>query len=176
MDREACETIRANQRRELKHVADWPLHQADVRTLNLGDLPPDIDLLAAGVPCQPWSIGGKHRGLDDERNLFPDTIRAVRVLRPRAVLIENVRGLTRQSFANYFSYIQWMLRFPEISRRPKESWNEHRTRLEKVVASDGKGYDGLRYNVIPKLVNAANYGIPQKRERVHRSVSRRSRD
>jgi DNA (cytosine-5)-methyltransferase 1 len=166
LDHDACETIRANQKNNLKHVKDWRLHEADVKTFDFGDIGGDIDLLAAGVPCQPWSIGGKHRGFEDARNLFPDTIRAVVDLRPKAILIENVRGLTRQSFANYFTYIQWILRFPEVKRRTNEDWPSHRARIEKYVASDGKGYDGLRYNVLPKLVNAANYGVPQKRERV----------
>ena len=59
-----------------------------------------------------------------------------------------------------------MLAFPEINRRSNEDWTSHRTRLERYVTSGGKGYGGLRYNVVPKLVNAANYGVPQRRERV----------
>lgn len=165
-DHDACETIRSNQRLSLVHVRDWRLMEGDVKHVDFTELGEDIDLLAAGVPCQPWSIGGKHRGYEDDRNLFPDTIRAVLALKPRAILIENVRGLTRQGFANYFTYIQWMLRFPEIRRRSGEDWPEHRARLERYVASDGKGYAGLRYNVLPKLVNAADFGVPQKRERV----------
>lgn len=165
-DQDACDTIRKNQQLGVKHVAEWNLQQADVKELKFTDLRSDIDLLAAGVPCQPWSIGGKHRGYEDERNLFPDTIRAVVALQPKAILIENVKGLTRQSFANYFTYIQFMLEFPELNRRPSEDWMRHRKRLEEVVASGGKGYGGLRYNVIPKLLNAADYGIPQRRERV----------
>lgn len=166
LDHDACDTIRANQKIKLKHVKDWKLHEANVKTFDFKTIPEDIDLLAAGVPCQPWSIGGKHRGYEDDRNLFPDTIRAVLALKPKAILVENVKGLTRQSFSNYFSYIQFMLEFPEVRRRDNEDWIEHRTRLEKYVTSRGKGYSGLRYNVVPKVVNAACYGVPQKRERV----------
>jgi DNA (cytosine-5)-methyltransferase 1 len=166
LDREACKTIRANQRLKLKHVRDWKLEEANVKTFDFRAIPDDIDLLAAGVPCQPWSIGGKHRGFEDERNLFPDTIRAVLALKPKAILIENVKGLTRPTFLNYFTYIQFMLEFPEISRREGEDWIDHRARLEECVTARGKGYTGLRYNVVPKVVNAAEYGIPQKRERV----------
>lgn len=165
-DHNACETIRTNQALDIAHVKDWPLREADVKKFPFADMADNIDLLAAGVPCQPWSIGGKHRGFEDERNLFPDTIRAIVALRPKAILIENVKGLTRGSFANYFTYIQWMVRFPEVQRRTSEDWMAHRTRLERYVASDGKGYEGLRYNVLLKLVNAANYGVPQRRERV----------
>jgi DNA (cytosine-5)-methyltransferase 1 len=166
IDHDACETIRANQKIELKHVRDWNLVEANVKTFSFEDIREDVDLLAAGVPCQPWSIGGKHRGYEDDRNLFPDTIRAVLALKPKAILVENVKGLTRQSFANYFTYIQYMLEFPEVRRRANEDWIDHRKRLEKFVTSRGKGYCGLRYNVVPKVLNAAHYGVPQKRERV----------
>ncbi|MDX2267885.1 MAG: DNA cytosine methyltransferase [Bryobacter sp.] len=166
LDHDACQTIRANQANKMKLVRSWNLVEADVRGVDYRQFDSNIDLLAAGVPCQPWSIGGKHLGFEDPRNLFPETIRAVLALRPRAILIENVKGLTRQSFANYFTYIQWMLRFPDVLRKPGETWFDHRTRLERFVASDGRGYSGLRYNVLPKLVNAANYGVPQRRERV----------
>jgi DNA (cytosine-5)-methyltransferase 1 len=165
-DHDACETIRANQGIRLKHVRDWKLEEENVRTFNFKAIPEDIDLLAAGVPCQPWSIGGKHRGFEDDRNLFPDTIKAVLALKPKAILIENVKGLTRQSFHNYFTYIQYMLEFPEIARRENEDWIDHRRRLETYVTSRGKGYSGLRYNIVQDVVNAAKYGVPQKRERV----------
>jgi len=59
-----------------------------------------------------------------------------------------------------------MLEFPELTRRNDEDWMEHRARLEKYVTARGKGYSGLRYNVVPKLLNAAHFGVPQKRERV----------
>ena len=166
LDHDACNTIRSNQAIKLKDVRDWKLHEANVKTFDFKSIPEDIDLLAAGVPCQPWSIGGKHRGFEDDRNLFPDMIRAILALKPKAILIENVKGLTRQSFANYFTYIQYLLEFPELKRRDNEDWIEHRTRLEKYVTSRGKGYSGIRYNVVPKLVNAARYGVPQRRERV----------
>jgi DNA (cytosine-5)-methyltransferase 1 len=165
-DHDACDTIRKNKQAEIKHVVEWRLHEADVKSFDFTSIAEDIDLLAAGVPCQPWSIGGKHRGYEDDRNLFPDTIRAVVALRPKAILIENVKGLTRQTFANYFTYIQFMLEFPELCRRRNEDWIDHRKRLEELVSSGGKGYGGLRYNVVPKLVNAADYGVPQRRERV----------
>jgi DNA (cytosine-5)-methyltransferase 1 len=166
IDNDACETIRHNQRRGLEPVKRWPLIRADVTKFDYRGCSGDIDLLAAGVPCQPWSLGGKHRGYEDPRNLFPEVIRAVVALRPKAILIENVKGLTRQSFANYFTYIQFMLEFPEITRRQSENWIEHRARLERHVTARRGKQGGLRYNIVPKLVNAANYGVPQRRERV----------
>ena len=168
LDHDACNSIRANQALNLEHMSATGLSTKVM--FGLFDFAAQSGrttiFWSAGVPCQPWSIGGKHRGFEDERNLFPDTIRAVVALRPKAILIENVKGLTRQSFTNYFTYIQFMLEFPEVGRKLGEDWGEHRRRLERYVTARGKGYDGLRYNVVPKLINAANYGVPQRRERV----------
>jgi len=164
IDHDACNTIRANQDRRLKPVVDWPLYEADVTTFPFALCGKGIDLLAAGVPCQPWSLGGKHKGMQDVRNLFPQTLNAVRTLRPKAILIENVKGLLRESFANYFQYIKLMLAFPDVTRKQGEQWRHHLARLEQHETS-GSQY-GLRYHVISELLNAANYGVPQKRERV----------
>lgn len=164
LDADACETIRENQRRDVKPFSDWPLMKPDdVRTFDFDSIGEDIDLLAAGVPCQPWSLGGKHRGYEDERNLFPDTIAAIRKLRPKAILIENVKGLLRQSFSKYFEYIKLMVRHPEVIRKQHETWMDHLSRLERHHTSNEKG---LEYKVISELLNAANYGVPQRRERV----------
>lgn len=164
LDSDACETIRENQRQNVKPVNNWPtMFPGDVRTFDFGGVKEDVDLLAAGVPCQPWSLGGKHRGYEDDRNLFPDTIAIIRRLRPKAILIENVKGLLRPSFSNYFEYIKLMVRHPEVVRKPNESWMDHMSRLERHHTSNEKG---LEYRVIPELLNAANYGVPQRRERV----------
>ncbi|MCO5350881.1 MAG: DNA cytosine methyltransferase [Bryobacteraceae bacterium] len=163
-DSDACSTIRYNQRNSGLLLSDWPLHHGDVRGFDFGALGSDIDLLAAGVPCQPWSLGGKHRGYQDERNLFPDTIAAIRKLRPKAILIENVKGLLRQSFSRYFEYVTLMIRHPEILRSEAEPWTDHLARLERHHTS-GRG-SGLEYKVVFQLLNAADYGVPQRRERV----------
>lgn len=160
---DACETIRANQRRGLDHVARWPLTEGDIRTFDFSSFT-DVDLLAGGPPCQPFSLGGKHRGQTDERNLFPEVFRAVRELRPRAVLIENVRGLVRPSFASFFEYIILQLAHPTLLRRHREDWLKHLARLERHHTS-GKIQD-LHYNVVFRVLNAADYGVPQRRERV----------
>lgn len=96
--------------------------------------------------------------------MFPQVVRAVRELRPRAILVENVKGLTRKTFANYFSYIVLQLSHPEIVKAKDEDWSEHRDRLERYHTRGS--WSGLEYNVVPRLLNAANYGVPQKRERV----------
>ena len=164
IDADACETIRQNQKQNLKPLVEWPLYQGDVRAFDFAALGQGIDILAAGVPCQPWSLGGKHQGFQDERNLFPDTVAAIRTLRPKVVLIENVKGLLRQSFARYFEYITLMVRHPEVTRKHGETWMDHLTQLERSHTS-GKD-TGLEYKVLFQLVNAADYGVPQRRERV----------
>jgi DNA (cytosine-5)-methyltransferase 1 len=71
----------------------WPTvpNYGDVTTLDLTAVEP-IDVLTAGYPCQPFSIAGKRKGSTDDRHLWPYVLTAIRHLRPRVVLLENVRG------------------------------------------------------------------------------------
>jgi DNA (cytosine-5)-methyltransferase 1 len=163
-NRDACSSMNENKRRGVEYVRQWPVQQADVRTVCYSDFGTDIDLLAGGVPCQPWSLGGKHKGQNDQRNLFPEMIRAVRETQPRAVLVENVKGLLRQSFSSYFEYILLSLNYPELVAKPEEPWERHLKRLEQHHTS-GK-VRGLEYKISFRLLNAADYGVPQRRERV----------
>ena len=140
------------------------LYEGDVRDFDYQTIESEVDLLAGGPPCQPFSIGGKHRGPLDERDMFPEVARAVRELKPKAILIENVRGLLRDAFSRYFEYILLQLSFPEIMAKNGEGWIEHLSRLERHQTK-GK-IQGLTYNVVFRSLNAANYGVPQKRERV----------
>lgn len=166
-DEDACETLRKNARAEaLPGIDDWRVHQADVRLLSYSMFgrPGQMDLVAGGAPCQPFSLGGKHRAQDDARNMIPEFVRAVRDLQPRAFILENVKGLTRQSFRNYFEYIRLQLTYPIITKKRDEDWIAHLHRLEELHTR-GR-HRGLRYNVVSELLNAADYGVPQTRERV----------
>lgn len=165
-DKWACDTIRENQILGYPLVNGWPLRQCDVRDFDWSNIPEGIDLIAGGPPCQPFSMGGKHLAHDDGRDMFPATVDIVRRLRPQAFIFENVKGLTRSTFANYYQYILLQFEFPEVIRRRKESWFEHLLRLQKERTSGRLHVQGLTYNVVPTLVNAADYGVPQKRERV----------
>ncbi len=166
-DNWACDTIRENQQRGFPLVSDWVVMEGDVRKFDFSALPEGLDLVAGGPPCQPFSMGGKHRAYNDERDMFPAAIDTIRKLKPRAFIIENVKGLTRPSFANYYQNILLQLEFPEVSKRKGENWKEHFHRLQSEKTS-GRLHAGgyLAYNVVPTLVNAADFGIPQKRERV----------
>lgn len=161
-DHDACETFRENQLHRQRSIEEWPLHERDVKLFDYGSLT-DIIVVSGGPPCQPFSLGGKHRGYMDKRDMFPEAVRAVRELRPKAFIFENVKGLMRETFADYFEYIHLQLTHPSFTRRKGESWKEHRTRLEQHHTSRK---DRTEYNVVFRLLNAANYGVPQRRERV----------
>lgn len=163
-DRWACDTIRQNQKAGLAPFTYWPLVEGDVRQIAFSDIRETIDIVTGGPPCQPFSLGGLHRAFLDERDMFPQAIRAVRELQPRAFVFENVKGLTRATFSNYLEYIRLQLRHPELVAKPKEPWHDHLIRLEDYETK-GK-FKGLQYNVVMRVLNAANYGVPQKRERV----------
>jgi len=161
-DRHACDTLRNNKRCGVEPVVHWAdVTECDVRNFSYAGFE-GLDLVTGGPPCQPFSMGGKARGFLDERDMFPQASRAVREVRPRAFVFENVRGLTRASFYNYFSYILLQLEFPSLQAKPKEEWMKHLARLEKHKTKGGKS----EYHIVARLVNAANYGVPQKRERV----------
>lgn len=159
----ACNTIRHNKLHKVDPISHWPdVTEGDVKNFKY-DAFEGIDLITGGPPCQPFSMGGKHGGFLDERDMFPQAIRAVRETRPRAFVFENVQGLTRAAFADYFDHILLQLEFPSLAAKPKEQWGDHLARLRKWKQKPGTTSE---YNVTFKLVNAANYGVPQKRMRV----------
>ena len=94
IDTDACETLRRNR------GAEWKIIEDDVANLD-GRGYAGVDLFAGGVPCPPFSIAGKQLGHADERDLFPQALRLIAEIRPRAVLLENVRGLAAARFGAY---------------------------------------------------------------------------
>lgn len=130
LDPSACETLRKNRRR-------WNIIEHDLRTWSPDPilLERDVDLLAGGVPCPPFSLAGHQLGRDDERDLFPEMVRLVEEIAPRAVMIENVRGLMARKFEGY--------------------------RTEIMAELKELGYELCGW----ELVNAADYGVPQARLR-----------
>jgi DNA (cytosine-5)-methyltransferase 1 len=164
-DKWCCDTIRQNRAQELSCISDWPEPvQSDVRLLDFTSLEGSIALVSGGPPCQPFSMGGKHKAHDDHRDMWPEAVRVVRETKPEAFIFENVKGLKRSTFSTYLAYIVHQLSYPEIVRRHDESWLDHLARLERNVTSSSS--IGLQYKVVYRLINAANYGIPQRRERL----------
>src|SRR5689334_22142074 len=94
LDPDACETLRLNR------GSDWKIIEDDICNVD-GRAFAGIDLLSGGVPCPPFSIAGKQLGQEDDRDLFPQALRLVAEIQPRAVLLENVRGLAAKRFDTY---------------------------------------------------------------------------
>ncbi|MEJ8669491.1 DNA (cytosine-5-)-methyltransferase [Streptomyces sp. MS1.AVA.1] len=162
-DPHAVETLKAN-------VSRWPgwskkradsLKPMDVKDFlksdvcaNLGLQPGDLDLLAGGVPCPPFSLAGKRLGKDDERDLFPAALEIVDALRPKAVMIENVRGILEppEVFIDYRKQILDELRdygyaVPEI----EEHWLPEKQDIEM--------------RSVWRRLDASDFGVPQLRPR-----------
>ena len=158
-DRWCCATLRRN-------AQHWPApFEGDIRSMDFRSQAGEIDLVTGGPPCQPFSLGGKHKAHDDHRDMWSEAVRAVRETQPKAFIFENVKGLTRASFSAYFSYITLQLTYPELTQNADENWPDHLARLERHHSSGRQ--IGLQYQVIPpRVLNAADYGVPQKRERV----------
>jgi len=127
----ACETLKTNR-------PGWNVINGDLRRLVANrELTPfaGCDLLAGGVPCPPFSVAGKQLGAADERDLFPTMLDLVEQLTPRAVMIENVRGILAERFAHYRAQIARRLRLAGYGRA---EW---------------------------RLLQAADFGVPQLRPR-----------
>lgn len=161
-DADCVETLNTNKKRKLKHIRHWDIEQRDTREIDFRPFE-SVDLLSGGPPCQPFSIGGKHLGPRDPRNLWPEAIRAVREIRPKAFLLENVRGLFRPNFSHYLDYIILQLTYPEFKRRRYELWKAHLARLRRHEKDRGQGKG--EYRVLARAINAADYGASQKRHR-----------
>lgn len=150
----ACNSLRANYNPDL-------VFERDVRDFDFSEFR-GLDMVSGGPPCQPFSLGGLAKANNDRRDMFPQAARAVYEIRPRVFVFENVKGLLRPKFKPYYEYIISRLSYPGILKERGEDWRSHAKRI-KLQA---KRYRGVRYRVEYKLLNAADYGVPQVRERV----------
>jgi DNA (cytosine-5)-methyltransferase 1 len=102
IDADACRTLTHNR-------PEWNVIKGDITEF---DAKPyrGVDLVAGGLPCPPFSVAGKQRGEADERNLFPAAFRIIQEAQPKAVMIENVRGLLAARFAYYRELIEARLK------------------------------------------------------------------
>ena len=125
-DAHACSTLRHNR-------PEWDVKEEDLKSFDPSTLE-HVDLLAGGLPCPPFSVAGKKLGHEDERNLFPEAEAIIDHVRPKAVMIENVKGILEAGF----------LEFREAFLGP----------LKK-----------MGYVADWKLVQSADYGVPQLRPR-----------
>jgi DNA (cytosine-5)-methyltransferase 1 len=166
----AAETLRNNSQRVLGLASKLVFH-CDARTVNYNQFAGQVDLLTDGPPCQPFSSGGLANGSEDERDMFPLFLHAVAKIMPNAILIENVKGLLRPKFREYFSYILKRLQFPLCHRKQEEERQDHYKRLFALTEKDFP--DEEQYVVTHQYINTADYGVPQIRERVIITAFRR---
>lgn len=125
IDKYACNTYKNN-------FGEEPL--GDITKIEASDLP-EFDIIAAGFPCQPFSVGGLRKGFEDTRGtLFFEVARIVDEKQPKAIFLENVEGLV----------------------------NHDRGKTLEVI---DKTLDGLGYNCQWRVMNASEYGVPQNRKR-----------
>jgi DNA (cytosine-5)-methyltransferase 1 len=108
LDAKACSTLRLNRPR-------WNVIEQDLSTFDARRFA-GADIVSAGLPCPPFSVAGKQLGTLDERNLFPSLIRVVDQVRPRAVMVENVRGILDAVFEDYRQHVGQQLR--KLGYRP----------------------------------------------------------
>ncbi len=174
IDRRACETLAhkaeayevGGERPPIPGPGERPpLLMGDIRKVDFDYLKGHVDVLAGGPPCQPFSLGGIAKGDEDDRNGFPHMFRAVREMEPKAVICENVRGLLRPSFKPYFDYIKRELSLPFEQRKDGSTWRDHDEVLRHLLETNAVD-PHERYDVMHFPVNAADYGVPQIRNRV----------
>ncbi len=152
-NKDACASLRVNFASEKVFCGD--IGDYDFSSLD------KVDMVAGGPPCQPFSLGGKHQADLDQRDMFPYAIKSIETLQPKLFIFENVKGLLRESFADYFSYILLRLSHPCHTATLGVDWRRHLHGLLKL--DDG---EQVKYHVSYRLLNAADYGVPQSRERV----------
>lgn len=93
-ERDYCNALKQNR-------PEWNVICTDVKEFSGKPYRNKIDLFAGGVPCPPFSIAGKQLGSADERDLFPEALRLIEEISPRAIMLENVRGFLAPSFSEY---------------------------------------------------------------------------
>ncbi|MHB9753563.1 DNA cytosine methyltransferase [Streptomyces sp. BYX5S] len=155
IDKHAAATLSSNI--DVHPKWEWEHQNCDVLCMDVVEFEPEehlrkskglyrkgeVDLLAGGVPCPPFSHAGNQLGRDDERDLFPRILQLADQVRPKAVMIENVRGLMDAKFDEYRKWIS--------------------DQLEKMKP-DADGLPG--YEVVQwKVFEAADFSVPQLRPR-----------
>ncbi len=163
-NRDAVDTLVMNHDKRQAQIKYWNIKHDDVKNISFEKYKNDLSVVAGGPPCQPFSIGGKHQAFNDNRDMFPQAVRAVRESVPESFIFENVKGLLRKNLGSYFEYIILQLTYPNVTLHDAETWEDHCSRLKKINTKGS--YKGLKYHVKFRLLNSADYGVPQRRERV----------
>ncbi|MDB4135026.1 DNA (cytosine-5-)-methyltransferase [Flavobacteriaceae bacterium] len=140
IDKYACETYNSN-------FSEFPL--SDITKIDERKIP-NFDILCAGFPCQPFSIGGLRKGFAETRGtLFFDIERVLREKKPKSFILENVKGLINHEKGKTLETI-----LNKLGDRVNYKYNEN------------KSPDCLNYDIHYKVINSKSFGVPQNRERV----------
>lgn len=145
IDRDACRTYRHN-------FGDSYLVEGDIKDVNPNDIP-DIDILNGGFPCQAFSIAGYQKGFEDERgNLFFEIIRILKVKRPKAILLENVKNLEAHDHGNTFKVIKseleklgYYVHHKVLNTMEYGNVPQNRERIYIVGFLSKEAYDSFKY-------------------------------
>ncbi|MFF7263617.1 DNA cytosine methyltransferase [Streptomyces sp. NPDC008159] len=162
IDSHAAETLDVNLKKQKSWA--WEREHCDLLPADVNSFDPTkdleksgkllaergLDLLAGGVPCPPFSHAGKQLGRDDERDLFPRMLELVELLNPRAVMIENVRGIMDPKFSDYRDFI-----------RARLQGGSYRDEAGQMVTERGLGYTVSKWDIL----EASDFGVPQLRPR-----------
>ena len=135
-DPHACETLRINRPK-------WNIIEDCIRNFNAKEFY-GVDLVAGGVPCQPFSLGGKQLGHKDDRDLFPEAIRIISECKPKFIFLENVRGLSQSRFDDYRNSLQIKLYelgyFCQWKVINSSNYGVPQTRLRFILVGRRDGY------------------------------------
>lgn len=144
-DPHSCATLRMNR-------PYWNVIEADIGRFDASYWCGHVDVVAAGIPCPPFSIAGKQRGAADERDLFPHLLHIVKYVGPRAVVVENVRGLMAKRFSSYRERITSRLEQLDftVDWRMLNAYDfgasQHRTRTFLVAVHNGMEFEWPKPN------------------------------
>lgn len=160
IDAWSCTTLRHNR-------PEWNVIQQDLHTFS-GHPYEGVDLLAGGVPCPPFSVAGHKRGHLDERDLFPQALRLVEETAPRAVMLENVRGLLAPEFTGYREEIDAQLRslgyYPRWKLLNASDYGVPQLRPRAVMVALREEYADRFSWPVPNLAAAKTVGEALKEE------------
>jgi len=145
------------RRQDEGYLEPFPIWD-DVRTFDGRPWNGIVDVVTAGFPCQPFSVAGKMRGENDDRNMWPDTARVLGEVGPEWVLLENVQGLIR---TDYFGTILGDLATLGFDAR----WD--------VISATECGAPHIRKRL---WIVAHSAGVRQQRELLERGVEKEERN
>ena len=114
--------------------------EGDIRRVGFARFDGSLDLISGGPPCQPFSLGGRHRAYDDARDMFPQAVRALREARPKAFV---------------FEYVQLQMEHPEMVAKHDENWEDHLARLNAII----QALDLSRFDAAPLIAFTATKEI-----------------